>query len=89
MKRTFWVTFEYYKDSGKYYGTANATVVAHDLGSKLRGGVFSSPSCPMLEVEKWLREQENYPGLQGKWDGPIRIDCEQGYPVLLLNKGKL
>ena len=60
-----------------------------DCGSKQdASGVLSPPCAYMPDAEDWLLAQDTVPGLTSStWDGPILLECEDGYPVLLL-KGK-
>lgn len=83
MNRTFTIKIEYYKTSGKFYASEKYEDRAADCGPS------GHPCCYMQDVIDHLFERvvkgTPLPGLAGSaWDGPVRVDCEQGYPVLLV-----
>lgn len=81
MKKTFAIKVTYFKPSGKYY---TDTMVDREVR------VEAGNSCNMNDVVAWLRGHQRYgggglPGLaSGCWDGPILVDCSEGYPCLIL-----
>lgn len=84
-KEWFTITIKYFKPSGKYYSEGSFNLEVTDCGPP------GHPTCYMNEVAdhvRGLRDRgERMPGLSGSWSaGHILIDCEEGYPVLILGK---
>lgn len=84
-QRIFEIKIMYFKPSGKYYSESNFTGMFSNCGDELL------PSCYMSDVADLVKRQRDghsmsgLPGLQsGTWDGPILIDCDDGFPVLIL-----
>ena len=85
-KKTFRIILWYFKASGKFY--AESSFEWH--GAAIIGN-GPEPTCYMNDVVSHVRglrdggERGAMPGLMGSgWEGPILINCEQGYPCLLL-----
>ncbi len=87
-QRLFKIHIVYFKDTGKYYSDANMEKEFTDCGPDV-----DHPSCYMQEVKDWIREcrkEGKLPGLRDgvKWpDGYITVDCEDGFPCLILPEG--
>lgn len=82
-----WFTFRiiYFKPSGKYYTETNISWEIRCTG----GNVDKPNSGPnMYDVIAKIRGLNQpgsaLPGLTGDWNGPIFIDCEEGFPCLIL-----
>jgi hypothetical protein len=77
--KTFSFTAWYFKPSGKFYTSAdfNLTVQSIDTG----GGEIPY----MQDAVDYFKERRGpFPGLQsGRWDGPIVVNCEDGFPCLI------
>lgn len=78
-RRVFTVRLVYFKPSGKLYASAE---VAREFSATAAG-------CYMNDVTAWVRRSqgagEPLPGLAGdRWDGPILVDCDEGFPCLIL-----
>ena len=72
----------YFKSTGKFYATRNVEYV---VAANEDGG----PYMPDIKVKiVGLRDQGGQsalPGLSGEgWDGYILVDCDEGYPMLIL-----
>ncbi len=80
-KRLFKIHFEYFKPSGKFYSEGDAEMLAQDCGNDYEEVHY--PICYMQDIVDEVKKMMELPGLSGKWDGPIHISCEQGYPVLI------
>lgn len=78
----FKVYLTYFTSTGKYYGEGDFTKEFSNIGSEQRR------SCYMIEVFDYVRglkKERQLPGLEsGTWDGPILVDCEDGWPELIL-----
>ena len=81
-KATFTIEITYFKRSGKFYTT---TTEGHEFRAIPTGNVY------MHDVAAWIRGLRDsggpgaMPGLSGDgWDGFILLDCDQGFPVLIL-----
>lgn len=100
MKRLFAFKVTYFRPSGKFYTEEECWLFpCVDAGSKqtvhpVDGGepCLSSPSAYMHdavdEIER-LRDTPGckLPGLSGnRWNGPILIECQDGFPVLVMPK---
>lgn len=79
----FTIEVQYFKTSGKFY-TSESYVGRYQNVSE----DVTLRQCYMTEVCDDLRErnrQGKLPGLQsGKWDGFIYVDCEEGFPCLII-----
>ena len=82
IKKTFAFRIVYFKPYGKFYT---------EVMSDIEVGVVGSGSPYMDDVVSKIRGWRDsddlgaLPGLSGAgWDGPILIDCEEGYPCLLM-----
>ena len=79
--KVFSVTLTYFKPNGKYY---TDTVV--QLEAKTLDEDCDAPY--MYDIFDQVRARRSIaalPGLQsGSWDGPILVDCEEGYPGLIM-----
>ena len=68
----------YFKANGKFYANAKFD---HECQ------ISSGDSCYMYDVvehfEGLRKTKRSMPGLSGHWDGPIVINCEQGWPCLI------
>lgn len=87
MEHRFAIEITYFKPSGKFYTRERFERVFRNVGS------VDQPSCHMEHVASYIRGlrdnggQSALPGLSGDgWDGPIMVDCEQGFPVLIFPK---
>ena len=79
MNRTFSIRIVYFKPSGTFYTESTFTV--EDVGISI--------TCDMTAVARSIRQcrkLKDLPGLAGGWEGPILIDCDDGYPVLILGE---
>lgn len=73
----------YFKESGKLY-------ISEFF--RLEAGNVSPPNAPpiphMQTAVDYIKEcnlKAQLPGLQsGKWDGPILVDCDEGYKCLII-----
>lgn len=78
----FEIRLTYFKPSGKWYTEATLTLRTANCGTA------THPCCYMNGVADLIRDSRDggfLPGLtSGRWDGPILINCDQGYPVLVL-----
>lgn len=81
-KKEFSIRVTYFKPSGKYY---TDEVVTRKFRST-EGGI-----CYMPDVCAWIRglnqdadETNPLPGLSSGWGGPILVDCDEGFPHLIL-----
>jgi hypothetical protein len=72
------VDVDYFKENGKWYTSTTVRIKAKALNS----GPYMND---IIDEMSRLRYEEQLPGLQsGKWDGPILIRCDEGYPHLLM-----
>ena len=79
-KRLFKIKLTYFKPSGKYYAEGELEfAVSVCIGSE---GVPYMQD--IFDYVREVRETGPLPGLSGKWDGPILVDCDEGYPGLIL-----
>lgn len=75
-RKEFLVTIQYFKPSGKFYTSEKAWIEAEYLNER---------SAYMIEIVTAIKTMKQLPGLQsGSWDGPIYLNCEEGYPCLIL-----
>lgn len=88
-KKTFKFRIVYFKPSGKYY-----TETTEEYEIRTCGGVTNIPYMNDVVAKiRGLRDsggQGSMPGLNSQsegWDGLILIDCEQGFPCLILPSG--
>lgn len=81
-KRPFAITITYFKPSGKMYSTEEVT---WEIGACEDSG--SPTLTPYMQDAvdriKAARAAKTLPGLAGGWEGPILVDCEEGFPVLI------
>lgn len=85
-KRKFKFDIQYFKVSGKYYGSEEDFEYELDCCGTEDPSAYMSEMCDLLR--QWNKEGK-LPGLRsGTWNGPILVDCEQGYPCLILSKDK-
>jgi len=77
--KMFKIKLLYFKPSGKFYseGTHQG-----NFDSCSDGNVLYMQS--VVDWVKSLRNKGPLPGLSGGWDGPILVDCDAGYPCLIL-----
>lgn len=86
VSKTFRFKLWYFKTTGKFYasGTADWEVRAHQVDKSLP----ATPHMPDAFAKvRGLRDtggQGALPGLSGGWDGPILVDCDDGYPGLIM-----
>lgn len=85
-KKLFKFRLVYFKDTGKLYTEANV-----DWAVRYSRHDDSLPPTPYMPDAfakvRGLRDtggQGALPGLSGGWDGPILVDCDDGYPGLIL-----
>jgi hypothetical protein len=79
-KSLFKIEVWYFKSSGKFYASGEFSEFLTDCSS---GG---PPICYMNGVVECLRKIKPLPGLCcNKWEGPVLVNCDKGYPVLLPN----
>ena len=80
----FKIKLLYFKPSGKFYSEGE---YGHEQDNT---NGLTPNTCYMAAVITAIRESQIHrtplPGLIGTWDGPILVDCEQGYPCLILPK---
>lgn len=83
-RETFTVRLTYFKPTGKYYT---------DTTFQWTGRTLPDGSCYMPDVVahvRGLRDNAGQGALYGLswrsegWDGPILVDCDRGYPTLLM-----
>jgi hypothetical protein len=85
-KATFTITIWYFKPNGKFYTEATFEWTGRACGDG------PTPTCYMQDVVAHIRGlngrgQGSLYGLSsnsGGWDGPIIVNCDQGYPCLIL-----
>ena len=84
VKRAFTLKLTYFKPNGKYY--TSATTVC-------RVATLPNGGCCMQDAVAYIRGTRNgggqgsMPGLSRHsegWDGFILVDCDEGYPHLIL-----
>lgn len=83
MKFTF--TIWYFKPNGKFYTEAEVEWEIKCLweGPKVPPTPWMTEAVDYLK--SWDDNRGGLPGLIGKtWEGPVLINCEQGFPVLIL-----
>jgi hypothetical protein len=78
-RRVFTVRLVYFKPSGKLYASAEVT----------REFATTAAGCYMNDVTDWVRRSQGgglpLPGLASdRWGGPILVDCDEGFPCLIL-----
>lgn len=82
MKIPFNIDIWYFKATGKLYVSESVTREFTSVGPE------GHPTCYMNDVVDWvkdLRVRGELPGLQsGKWEHYILVNCEDGYPCLIL-----
>lgn len=85
LMKNFIIRLVYFKPSGKFYTESN-----YEFESKRQtDGNGPIMSDVVAQVRGWrdCGGQGSLPGLSAYsdgWDGPILIDCEEGYPCLLM-----
>jgi hypothetical protein len=82
----FTIKLTYFKTSGKYYTSAT-------FSRKFRTCLNDTETPYMNDVASHVRGlrdsggQDAMPGLSGEgWEGYILIECDEGFPVLILPK---
>lgn len=84
-KRAFKFEIEYYKPSGKFY--TNATVVWTVRTAAGGNCPYMADALAKLRALRDTGGPDSLPGLSGEgWDGPIRLTCQDGFPVMLLDR---
>src|ERR1700723_3714018 len=86
-KTQFRIKLEYFKPSGKFAYEGEFSEPFQDLGNEHDGAWH--PLCYMNAVTDRVREmaaEGKLPGLSsGRWDGFIRVTCEEyGFPCLIV-----
>lgn len=83
-KEPFEIKLTYFKPSGKLYADGSFMCECDSI----RSASTAPRSCYMYDAidrVKELRTEGKLPGLQsGKWEGPILVDCDEGYPHLIM-----
>ena len=84
--RKFTIRVMYFKDNGKYY-----TEGEYEWKGRVVGDAHPTVYMPdvVAQVRGWRDNggQGALPGLNAEtsgWDGYITVDCEEGYPWLIL-----
>lgn len=85
MRLTFKFTVRYFKLSGKLYTDGVFDLETNNCGDD------QHPIAYMYDAVDWVRRartDSSLPGLQsGRWEGFMLVDCEEGYPCLVLPEG--
>lgn len=83
--REFLIKIQYFKETGKFYTDAQVPMLLKNVGTE------ESPVPYMLSAVAKIRGlrdsggQDSLPGLSGSgWKGYILVDCEEGYPCLII-----
>lgn len=84
------IKLTYFKESGKYYDSADFFRDFEDCHLPLRAPEVSAPMAAVCEEVRRMSAQGVLPGLaSGQWEeGFILVDCAQGYPCLLKMTGQ-
>ncbi len=80
-RQTFIFRLCYFKTNGKFYSSANISLEVQALGEEVKQPYMNDATA---WVQKKLNIKAKLPGLSGTWDGYILVDCEQGFPCLMI-----
>lgn len=88
-KAAFVIKLTYFKESGKFYTNAQFEGIFERIGDHGQPIIGPYMNDVVEQVRGYIKDK-TLPGLQsGSWDGPILVDCDLGYPCLILpRKGK-
>lgn len=81
MKRKFTFQVMYFKPSGKWYSTAEFDLEVTALEHS--GTAYMDDVVQHLKKMRDRTIEGPMPGLTGLWWGPMVVNCEQGFPVLI------
>lgn len=83
MKKKFKFHITYFKPSGKFY--TSATEEREIRVCENTEVPYMNDYCSRIRGLRDSQGQEGLPGLSGSgWDGFILVNCEEGYPCLIL-----
>lgn len=82
VKRKFTFRIVYFKPSGKFYIEKKVRWTVRDCGTPKRPTAYMYEATDRIQE---LRDSGGLPGLCGEgWDGPILVECKEGFPVLVM-----
>ncbi len=81
--KMFTLQIFYFKPSGKFYSEATANWLLPTCGGM--GTAYMQTAVDRIRDLRGGKLPGNLPGLSSQsWSGPILINCEEGYPCLIL-----